>query len=251
MKWIVLILFGALGLASLVGGLVWAKMRYDLTQQGLLTEGTVVGQHEVKESHTNTTRRMSNYNRVRTGYYPIVEFLTNDGQTVRVTGTSGGGGDELLETGTRIGVIYNPLNPSDALIVDFTQAWLGPIVLAVAGTLLLLMAAGSFHLMGVVDRDTGKIGVMMEQDRIALNPNRIVVKAKVDRVETLNEGASERYIIICVGTPPGDQTAREFRSQPIPFAPGKQILGKRVSVYLDPDDDTRYLVEVAGLLTRH
>lgn len=247
MKWLVLFLFGALGLAALTGGLIWAKNRYDLTQRGVFTRGTVVGQHEEK-GYTPTRRRMGSYNRVRTGHYPIVEFTTNDGQTVRVTGTSGGSGAELMQTGTQVGVIYDPNNPSDALIVDFTQAWLGPLVLTVAGALFLLMAIGSFYFMGMVDRDMARVGAMMEQDRIALNPQRIVIDAKVDRVEETGEGRQKRYVLVCVGKKPGTPFTHEFRSEPVPFDPGAKVVGKKVKVYLDPEDEGRYLVEVGGLL---
>lgn len=247
MKWILLILFGTVGLGALGGGLAWAKKRYEIMQHGLLAAGTVVGQHEVRET-SKAARQTGSYARSRTSYYPIVEFLAGEGKILRITGSSGGEGKALLATGSQVGVVYDPQNPAAAVIVTFSQAWLGPLVLGVIGAVFLLMAGGGFYLMGALDNNIHRLGMLIEQEHIAMNPEHLVVKARVMRVETVGAGAEQRYIVVCRGTPPGFQVDREYRSEALPFDPGEQVIGKRVTVYLDPGDTSRYMVEIAAVL---
>jgi hypothetical protein len=113
MKWLVLIVFGGLGLAALTGGLAWAKKRYDLTEHGVLTQGTVVGQQE--EQSTTTRGRSHTYTETRTSYYPIVEYTGADGEPLRVTGSSGGVGSEPI-----------PFEPGPEVVGKTTKVYVDP-----------------------------------------------------------------------------------------------------------------------------
>lgn len=145
MKWILLILFGAVGAGALWGGLSWGIKRYQLLSGRLMAPGRVVDQAE----HEAPARTLSrSYREDRAGYYPIVEFETGEGETIRFQGTTGGRGKPIMETGTQVTVVYDSVDPSSAMIVEFKQAWLGPLVLSVSGLVFLLMGVSGFILIG-------------------------------------------------------------------------------------------------------
>ena len=246
MKWIVLIMFGALGASALAGGLVWAAKRYALTQDGVMTQGRVVGQDE--QVATSDEGRHHSYNVTHTSYFPIVEFKTAEGETIRFTGTSGGVGEALLDTGTQVNVIYRPADPADALIVEFTQAWLGPLVLSVVGTVFLIFGLGGYVLIGKSDRDFEAMGEMMQRDALVLRSDRVRIEAKIHHVEQINQGGSAKYVLVCKGVRPDHSFKEEFRSDSFSVMPDVSVIGRTVHVSLDPSDNSVYVVELGPVL---
>lgn len=246
MKWIALLLFGTIGAATLIGGLYWASTRYTLMQHGTLTQGRVVGQQE--QVSTSNEGRHLGYNETTTSYYPIVEFAIANGEKMRVVGTTGGGEGAMLETGAEVNVIYDPADPSDALIADFQQAWLGPLVLSGVGAVFLLFGIAGFVLIGKSDRQFQALGEVMRRDALTLRADSLRIEAKVDRIERVAAEGSPKYVLVCKGLRPGQRFEEQFRSEHFPFAPDREILGRKVDVYLDPTDPSVYRVELGPLL---
>ena len=110
MKWILLVLFGGLGLAALSGGLIWGWNRLPLFLSGARTTGVVVGQEETVSARTKVGRHL-NYSEETTSYSPIVEFAANNGETHRFVASTGGEGKPIITTGTEVEVIYDPADP--------------------------------------------------------------------------------------------------------------------------------------------
>jgi len=245
MKWVVLILFGAIGAASLVGGVFWGIQRYELTQRGMLTEGVVVDQQE--QVSTESSGRATSSRRTVTSYYPIVEFQTEDGESHRFEGTTGGGGAPILETGTHVGVIYDPNVPGDAMIVDFSQAWLGPLTLTVVGAIFLIMGVGSYFLIGRSDRTFAALGETMRRDALVFRQDTIRIQGRIDAVKETERG-SGRYVLVAKAVRPGGRFQDEFESDPIPLRPDRDVIGHKVEILLDPADPDTYQVELGPLL---
>jgi len=245
MRWIALLMFGGLGLASLVGGAWWGLERYQVVKDGVLVEGEVVAQAE--HASTRPRGRFSSYRRTVTGYYPVVEFRTEDGATLRVEGSTGGGGQAVLATGTRVPVLYRRDDPSDAVIVDFQQAWLGPLVLAVVGAVLLAMGGGGFVLIGRNDRVLEELQATLRRDALALRPETRRIRATVTHVRALQGADAGKYVLVCKGLRPGEHLASEFCSDALAFEPDRGVVGRRVPVLLDPEDRYGYRVDLGEL----
>jgi hypothetical protein len=140
--------FGGFGLFALVIGVVWGLKKHELLRNGLRAQGTVVDQYKsvttsAEEARTRTGPSVS--------YYPVVEYRTAVGATIRFRGATGSGVPDY-ETGTPVTVAYRADNPYEAQILGFSQFWLGPVVVTVAGLLFFLMGVGAFFVIGSSDR---------------------------------------------------------------------------------------------------
>jgi hypothetical protein len=139
MKWVVMVLLGGLGLAVLVYGLMWGAKRYSLLKAGLHTQGKVV--EILKSLPVDETKSTSAF------YYPLVEFQDQNGQTYRFKGSTGSNAP-AYETGAQVPLVYNPRNPSEAQLTNFSQFWLGPLLIILAGLGILFLSYGAFSMMG-------------------------------------------------------------------------------------------------------
>jgi hypothetical protein len=83
-------------------------------------------------------------------YYPRVEFLTHEERTVSFVSTLGRGG-KPYEIGATVSVLYDPRNPSRAVIDSFAERYFVPIVCAV----LALGAFGFCIITLMAVRDSG------------------------------------------------------------------------------------------------
>ncbi|NTV14606.1 MAG: DUF3592 domain-containing protein [Desulfobulbaceae bacterium] len=79
-----------------------------------------------------------------TFYYPVVEFKTANGEKVKFTGSAGNAGGPQLPTGSRVEVLYDPANPSQAWIMSFVQYWLGPAGVTAMGLMGMLGSIYAF-----------------------------------------------------------------------------------------------------------
>jgi hypothetical protein len=246
MRWIALLIFGGLGLAALIGGVMWGLKRQSLTKQGVEARGKVVAQEEHASSGYRESRT-GGYRNVKKSYSPVVEFVTTEGKTVRFTGSTGGVGEPIIETGTEVKVIYDPAAPADAQIVSFSQFWLGPLAVAVCGFIFLLMGAGGFFLIGGHDRSMAEGEAMLNRSMLVFKPEAQVIQGTIIRIEERPENSGRHYFIIKAHRPDAPMY-EEFSSDYLPFEPGRQYLGRQVDVRLDPADRENYYVDIDPLL---
>jgi hypothetical protein len=149
MKWMALLTFGGLGLFALITGIVWGFRRSELLRSGQRTQGTVVDQF--KSVSTTVGEGTARTTDTSISYYPVVEFLTQRGATIRFRGATGSGVPDY-ETGAVVNLVYRPDDPQQAKILSFSQFWLGPLVVTVAGLVCFLMGVGTYFLIGQSDR---------------------------------------------------------------------------------------------------
>lgn len=149
MKWLLLLLFGGVGLALLIYGATLLLDRYALIDSGQRAEGTVVEQY-----HSRSTYRdeRTNRNIVETYYYAVVEFRAANGDAVRFRGATGSRTPEY-EIGAVVEVLYDPVQPHEALILTFSEYWLWPLVSTVLGLVFLFGGIGGYYLAGHMDRE--------------------------------------------------------------------------------------------------
>jgi hypothetical protein len=160
MKWMALLIFGGLGLFALVAGVIWGFRRSELFRGGLRTQGVVVDQFKSVSSTVSDEKASSTG--VSISYYPVVEFQTERGATIRFRGATGSGVPDY-ETGAVVTVVYRPNDPQQAKILSFSQFWLGPLVVTVAGLVLFLMGVGTFFLIGQSERRMDEAQELMRQ----------------------------------------------------------------------------------------
>lgn len=246
MRWIVLLMFGGLGLAALIGGVMWGLKRQSLAQQGVETWGRVVAQEESSVS-TGSSSRTGSYRNVKKSYSPVVEFVTEGSKTVRFTGSTGGVGDPIIETGTEVKVLYDPAEPGSAQIKSFSQFWLGPLAVTVAGIISLFLGVGGFFVMGGIDRNMAEGEAMMNRQRLIFMPEARVIQGKIIRIEERPEN-SGRYVFIVQALRPDSSLYEEFSSDHLTFDPGHRFIGREVAVRLDPADRENYYVNADPLL---
>lgn len=245
MKWLLLLLFGGLGLAAAIGGVMWGLKRQPLARGGVRTKGQVVGQEESVSSTSGRSRH--GRSRSARSYTPIVEFMDGQGVKHRFTGSTGGQGKPIIETGAAVEVIYDPADPSNAQIASFSQFRLGPLTLAVVGGVFLLMGVGGFFLMGSHDRGMQESFEMMDRERLIFDQDARQVQGTVVRSEERPAG-SGRYVFVCRARRHGSMPEEEFLSDYFTFDPGRRYAGWRVTIYLDPANDGRYHVDLRELL---
>lgn len=111
------------GVAVLVGGYV-AYIRVKLSMTGRLrATGTVVDLQRINLGDMD-------------GFKPIVEFVSQDGKTIRFT-TSLGSMPSMYSKGEGVVVVYDPLDPGSAKIADPFSLWNWPWFMGVIGVSLI------------------------------------------------------------------------------------------------------------------
>lgn len=72
-------------------------------------------------------------------YFPLVRFQTKDGKTIDFT-PGNGSNPPMYKLFDRVPVIYDSAYPEAAAINSFIEIWLGPIIYAGLGMLLLIFS---------------------------------------------------------------------------------------------------------------
>ena len=241
MKWMCLLLFGTIGLTCFIAGIIWGARRFALWRDGVRTTGLVV---DIYESHSSSTENGRTY--TTTSYYPVAEFTAQDGKTYRFKGSTGSSAQEY-EKGSRVNVLYNRADPSVAQIGDFEQFWLGPLCVGIFGFLFLAGGIGGFFLIKDSDRTFGpEFRQKMARAELFDLKKGIKLEGVVRLIRPQDGGDGLRYTVVCSGGAAGG-APREFVSAPLSFDPGPGIIGKKVDIYADPEDPSRYYVRLDPL----
>jgi len=236
MKWVVLVLFGGMGLGTLVAGLVWGAKRAALFRNGLPTHGKVV------ENYASCPVYEGEYQRV--SYYPVVEFQTPNGETFRFKGSTGSSSPEFA-TGARVRLRYNPKDPSQAQLVGFFHFWLGPLALTIPGLLVFFLALGVFYILNDIEGGKSPAGRSIRARMLAARSDAIRIEG---RIRDVRGKGKDKYVFVCEGLKPGASFEDEFESDEFDFNPGSEFSGRSVTICLDPSKKEDYGVDLGPLL---
>ena len=224
-------------MAALIGGLMWGAKRVALFRNGLPATGTVVENYQSRSTDSDDHTSVS--------YYPVVEFQTPDGQTHRFKGSTGSSSPDF-EEGARAKLRYNPKNPSEAQLVNFSQFWLGPVVITAAGLIALFLGIGSFIVL-FGDDNKG-----MFDTRAAIKRQFLSARSDAVRIEGRIKGVREKekgeYVFVCKALRPGASFEDEFETDVFNFNPGSEFTGRPVTICLDPYKKGEYTVDLGPLL---
>jgi len=147
MKWAVLLIFGTIGLAALIGGTLWGLESYPIIQANVSTQGTVVDQYQNKNEVTSEVI-----------YYPVIEFSTTGAEKVRFRSSMGSAGAPAYDTGTLIDILYDPRNPMNAMIGSFKQLMMGPVITGGVGLVITLLSIVLFMKIGRFEKHLQAMG---------------------------------------------------------------------------------------------
>ncbi len=147
MKWAQLIFFGTIGLAALIGGIIWGFESYPILRDNVSALGTVVELEKVRNSQTSDV-----------ALRPLVEFITASNAKVRFRVRMGTDNAAEYEVGTTVDVLYDPRNPANARIGSFKQVLTGPLMAAGIGLALLLLSILLFVKIGRFEKDLRSLG---------------------------------------------------------------------------------------------
>lgn len=237
MKWMVLIIFGGMGLAALISGVVWGAKRISLYRNGLPATGKVVENYQSSSTDSDDHTSVS--------YYPVVEFQTPDGQTHRFKGSTGSSSPDF-EQGTRVRLRYNPKDPGQAQLVNFSQFWLGPVVITAAGLIALFLGIGSFIvLFGDDNKGLSDTGAAMKRQFLAARSDAVRIEGRIKDVREKEKG---KYVFVCKALRPGASFEDEFQTDVFNFNPGLEFTGRPVTICLEPYKKGEYTVDLGPLL---
>lgn len=126
--------FLAVGVFTLVVAALLLRRPFRLMRAGGKATGEVTDNTE--EWHSGSKGAARKY------FFPQVAFTTAKGERISFKSASGGG--KPVPVGSRVDVLYDPVNPSDALVKAFGMIWVIPIVLLVFGLPFLLIGISGF-----------------------------------------------------------------------------------------------------------
>lgn len=143
MRWLLLLGFGAIGLAALGGGVTWGV---DDFLHASATSGIVV---ELREEQPDP---------MTVRFYPVVEYSDSSGELLRFRSPAWSADTPEYEQGAKVNVLYDPLHPAKARIGSFWHLWSGPAAVAFLGAVVLILAFSLFRKMGSFEKDLSSYG---------------------------------------------------------------------------------------------
>ena len=241
MSWKKLI-FGSIGMVLFIACCAWGYHAAAPYLEGVAVQGEVV---------QNLKRK------VKGGYFyePLVEFTVAGEVKHRVIGY-GSEDAPQYDIGATVKVLYVPKDPENAVVADFRPLFAELFFAGLFGFAFLAISIVAFSgsrsspktFYPTPERKIGKAA--REQDPFALpeGRERVLLKGVVDSVRQQHGAPREEYVVICRATLPGAIRPEHFEAEPIPFHPGRRILGKSVEIYVDPGGNPRYKVMLEPVL---
>lgn len=168
---------------------------------------------------------------------PTVEFRTKDGRRMLVEGAISAS-PTPYEVGERIGVFYDPANPTGALIDSFLERWFLPLIFGGFATIFTLVGFG--FMLAVLRRRRQQNRLM----RSGMRAQGIVAGFEQNRFTKIN--GRRPWHVIVDWTDPKGQPRRE-RSEMLREDPARIFkVGDTVAVLADPANAKLFWIDLDG-----
>lgn len=171
-------------------------------------------------------------------YYPVVSFMTNDGETVEFK-ASYGSNPPRHSRGEKIKVRYDPYDPYGARLDSFFALWGIPVIFGVIG--FVIIDAGITMLV-VSALSTRKERWLRESGRAITTELQAVEVNTSVRVNNRHP-----YQIVSQWLDPTTNEVHVFRSKNIWFNPEEFIQSNEIRVLIDPNNPKKYLMDTSFL----
>ena len=142
-------------------------------------------------------------------------------------------------------MVYGIVSGGQALIPDYANRY------TICGALLMACGAAVLLYQFYEERKVGNnenAGTASQRRQITV-PAEGYVRAKIIGITRNLHMAGERdsFVVLCRYTEPGTGIEETYSSDPVPEYPGKEIIGKTVSVYFNHRDPESYRVDLSSL----
>lgn len=217
--------FTLVGIGLLVGALLLFRSTSSFVDRAARAEGTVVDLVTSRSSDSTT-------------YRPVVQFVSQSGQAVEFTSSSGSS-PPSYSRGEQVEVLYLSSDPQDAKISGFFDLWGGSTILAGLGSLFFLVGGGIFL-----------FGAVKSRRDEALRQQGTPIDTEFQCVE-INEALSVNgrnpFRVVTQWLNPETSEVHVFRSDNLWFDPTSYINNPRVTVFIQRGNPKKYLVDLSFL----
>jgi hypothetical protein len=203
-----------------------------LLHNGVPARGVVTGY----ETTISTSTDGNASDRSVTRYQARIRFQTGAGVPVEFLAAGARSPEYALNA--MVPVVYNPQNPSDAMLqTDLAEAsTLGSVI---PGGIVLFLGALAFVMLISVNK------------RLAwLRQNGRHVGADFVRVDRSSGEDRELYYVVCQWVNPETNQTHQFTSYALFSDPSTALAGKKIEVLMDPAKPKLYFVDLAPALER-
>ncbi|HXP86090.1 MAG TPA: DUF3592 domain-containing protein [Bryobacteraceae bacterium] len=219
-------------LLTIVGYFSYSQAR-SLLNSGVPARGVVAGYEKTVSTSSDSTAPST----TETTYRARVRFQTNTGRDVEFLAV--GSPSPEYAVNAVVPVIYNPQNPSKAMLQkDASEAssFAGDIA---PGGITLLLGVLAFFMLIFANK---KLAWLLRNGRR--------ISADFVRVAIYNRDESERYYVVCQWVDPDTNQTHRFTSEALHADPSALVAGKKIEVVMDPAKPKRYFVDLAPMLAR-
>ena len=218
-------LFSVIGLGMLVGSFFLYQNTATFLSNAASAEGVVVDLVRSRSSDSTT-------------YAPTIRFKTRDGTMIEFTsGVSSN--PPSYSRGEQVSVLYLRSDPDNAKINGFLSVWGGAVIVGGLGSVFFL--AGLGMIVFGVRKQRQKEYLLQRGTRINTDFQSVSNNTNI----TVN--GRHPYMITSQWMNPKTNKLHIFESDNIWFDPTEHIKGETVMVYIDPDDPSKYHVDISFL----
>jgi len=173
----------------------------------------------------------------RDGAKPILEFRTGRGERIRIEGKISSS-PSPYEVGERIGVFYDPAEPTEALIDTFIERWFMPLLFGGFG--LVFIAVGS-TLFNLARRSGRRLARLLRDGR------RVEGRVAAFEVNQFTKINGRRPWHVLVDWTDAQGRSRRERSEMLREDPAKRFkIGDTVAVLVDPANPKLFWIDLDG-----
>lgn len=214
-------IFGAVGIALLVGAGIATWLTLDFRRRAVPASGVIV---DLAEHRSSKGSRM---------YAPTYEFTDAAGQTHRVT-ASGSSSSPGYDIGEKVRLRYDPQHPATARLDGFMDNWFLPTLFGGMGLVFGGVAAGI-----VLTAAAGR----RRRAELLQRGQRIEAKViAVDLDRSLRVNGQHPWRIQAQWLDPQTQTMCVFHSETIWYDPS-ELVPETIGVWIDPQRPRRYWMD--------
>ncbi len=224
-----------IGLALILGGLVMLLVSgitffnaRNFIRDSVVTTGTVVDL-VLEDSISDDSGPV---------YYPVVSFITDDGETVEFK-ASYGSNPPRHSRGEKIKVRYDPYDPYGARLDSFFALWGIPVIFGVIG--FVIIDAGITVLV---------ISALSSRKEKWLRESGKTIATELQAVEvntSVRVNNRHPYQIVSQWLDPATNEVHVFKSKNIWFNPEEFIQSNEIRVLIDPNNPKKYLMDTSFL----
>ncbi|WP_341522091.1 DUF3592 domain-containing protein [Pseudomonas sp. G.S.17] len=215
--------FTASGVAMLLGAVMAYNSSTAFLENAVSVEGTVIDLDSQRSQDSIT-------------FKPVVQFVTEDGQTVEFT-SSAGTNPPSYSVGEKVEVLYAPEDPQGAKLSGFFELWGSVLILATMGGPMLFVGGVIFL-----------IGKLKRRKKDYLQRDGVVVDAKFQSVRlnhSLTVNGENPFIVVCHWLNPATNCIHVFESENIWFDPSDYINTELLKVFMHKRNPKKYYVDIS------